>query len=205
MGSLNIGNRSTDFKRNKPTGTILNEDVIEQRSVTFANLYRYYSNISYLTHSSPSLHPNSTLTSPQSQSTLNPYFRILGNGELYTCKLITKKIGNSNSLLRRLGIRFPESTTVVEHSFVNTREEHSWQWTQNIGLEYYYGQGLSMRSRSKLLKVTNTLATSGLLPVQIRSTSGIILHNFDKPKWISRESVAEFIRKSNLHSVTFSE
>jgi len=95
MGSLNIGNRSTDFKRNKPTGTILNEDVIEQR--------------------------------------------ILGNGELYTCKLITKKIGNSNSLLRRLGIRFPESTTVVEHSFVNTREEHSWQWTQNIGLEYYYG------------------------------------------------------------------
>merc|ERR1711931_146801 len=69
MGSLNIGNRSTDFKRNKPTGTILNEDVIEQR--------------------------------------------ILGNGELYTCKLITKKIGNSNTLLRRLGIRFPESTTVV--------------------------------------------------------------------------------------------
>ena len=34
MGSLNIGNRSTDFKRNKPTGTILNEDVIEQRSAT---------------------------------------------------------------------------------------------------------------------------------------------------------------------------
>ena len=68
MGSLNIGNRSTDFKRNKPTGTILNEDVIEQRSVTFANLYRYYSNISYLTHSSPSLHPNFTpvVVNPQS-------------------------------------------------------------------------------------------------------------------------------------------
>ena len=70
---------------------------------------------------------------------MNEHFRILGNGELYTCKLITKKIGNSNTLLRRLGIRFPESTTVVEYSFVNPKEQHSWQWTQNIGLEYYYG------------------------------------------------------------------
>jgi hypothetical protein len=136
--------------------------------------------------------------------------KILSNGELYTCKLIKKKIGSSLAILHSIGLTPPTATVVVEHSIVDKHSQTSWQETSNVWKEIYFGKGerewLYLTETAIYINRTNQPSVTDIFKKAVSRSyiSGIwatwpaSIHSIMKNKGISRWQKAETNQSTRL-------